>query len=61
MIAVSECPADAKNTQAPAIAIVIPASGVHKPTRRSSPATPAMRYGKLGANLAAASECMTAQ
>ena len=61
IIAVSECPLDAKNTHTPAMAMVIPASGVHKPRRRNTAATPAIRYRKLGANLAGASKCMTAQ
>jgi hypothetical protein len=40
-MAISEFPDHAKNIQTSTVAIVIPASGVHRPTRRSMPATAA--------------------
>ena len=57
MIAVSECAEHAKNTQTPTMAIVIPARGVQRPKSRSTPAIAAIRWGRLGANLAFSRRC----
>ena len=48
IIAVSELPNDAKDIQTSTMAIVIPATGVHRPKSRSMPATAAIRWGRLG-------------
>ncbi len=58
MIAVSECAEHAKNTQTPTMAIVIPATGVQRPKSRSTPATAAIRWGRLSVNLALSGTCV---
>ena len=57
MIDVSECAEDAKNTQTPRIAIVIPANGVQRPRNRNIPAIAAIRYGRLESKLAFSNRC----
>jgi len=61
MIAVSECAEHAKNTQTPTMAVVIPANGVQRPRSRNTPGTAAIRYGRLGANLACSRRCEASQ
>ena len=45
IIAVNELPNDRKNIQISTRAIVIPATGVHRPKSRSMPVTAAIRWG----------------
>ena len=61
MIAVSECAEHAKNTQTPRMAIVIPASGVHRPRSRNTPAIAAITQARLGDNVADLRRCVIPQ
>ena len=61
MIAVNECTEQVKNTQIPTMAIVVPATGVHRPSSRNTPPTDAIRQGNLGANIATSRRCVIPQ
>jgi len=57
MIAVSECAEHRKNIQTPTTEIAIPATGVHRPRNRNTPAIAAIAYGMFDANPAFSRRC----
>jgi hypothetical protein len=57
MIGIPELPALEQTIHSSAIVIIVPATGVHKPTRSSIPATAANMCGTIDANCDVSLKC----